>query len=374
MDAQGDRAPVTLPREGRPQVVATPPTQRELHAGTGAARLFERSWALIEPLTSARRFTIGASLTRVGLGLVTLSYYLIHYGDRHFLFGPDGVWPWSNFHETLRESGSFSLYALSRADLWFELLFHAGIVVSLLVVVGFRTRAAVVVHYVLTWSIYQRNPTLLDGGDNLLYLVVLYLVAVDCGAHFSIDAARRRRRGVDDGLRGLRYRVGSLLHHAGVAAIAVQVCVLYLTSGLYKVQGQKWQDGTALYYILRVPEFTWPGWSERVYMNAFLVTVLTYATVLFQLSFPFLLLNRYTRLAAVAGGLFFHVGIALFMGLAAFSATMISVELLLLSDQDYGRLRRWARALRSTPAHVGRAPPVSPGRRPVMERVGTGVD
>ena len=312
---------------------------------------------------------------RMGLGLVTLAYYLVHYQDRHFLFGPDGVWPWSNFEETLGEAGSFSLYQLSRSDPWFELVFHVGIVVSLLLVVGLRTRAIVPIHYVLTWSIFQRNPTLLDGGDNLLYLVLLYLIAVDCGAHFSLDAVRRRRREHGGDRLGLGYRVGSLLHHAGVAAIAAQVCVLYLTSGLYKVQGQKWQDGTALYYILRVPEFTWPGWSEHIYTNAFVVTVLTYVTVLFQLSFPFLLLNRYTRLMAVAGGLFFHIGIALFMGLASFSATMISVELLLLSDRDYARLRRLAGALRASVDRTGRAPPLAQvGRPPAREKVTTGAD
>jgi hypothetical protein len=161
-----------------------------------------------------------------------------------------------------------------------------------------------------------------------------------------------------------------------VAAIAAQVCVLYLTSGLYKVQGQKWQDGTALYYILRVPEFTWPGWSEHLYTSAFAITVLTYITVLFQLSFPFLLLNRYTRLMAVAGAFFFHIGIALFMGLTSFSATMISVELLLLSDRDYARLRRWAGALRTNGDRTRRAPAPSEhaGRPPAREKVTTGVD
>jgi hypothetical protein len=133
--------------------------------------------------------------TRIGLGLVTLAYYLVHYRDRRFLFGPDGVWPWSNFEETLGESGSFSLYALSRSDLWFELVFHVGIVISLLVVVGFRTRVIVPIHYVLIWSIFQRNPSLLDGGDNLLYLVLLYLIAVDCSAHFSLDARSAAARG-----------------------------------------------------------------------------------------------------------------------------------------------------------------------------------
>ncbi|MGW5276131.1 hypothetical protein ACWEQP_26910 [Streptomyces sp. NPDC004044] len=48
---------------------------------------------------------------------------------------------------------------------------------------------------------------------------------------------------------------------------------VYLTSGLclYKVQGKLWQDGTALFYIMRIPEFSLPGVSDLVHGNDMLV-------------------------------------------------------------------------------------------------------
>ncbi|MGW6521897.1 hypothetical protein [Streptomyces sp. NPDC054962] len=71
-----------------------------------------------------------------------------------------------------------------------------------------------------------------------------------------------------------------------MAAIAVQMCLIYMVSGLYKVQGEVWQDGTALFYIMRVPEFELPGWSSLVYDNDVLVFLGTYSSILFLVYFP----------------------------------------------------------------------------------------
>ena len=60
---------------------------------------------------------------------------------------------------------------------------------------------------------------------------------------------------------------------------------------MYKVMGAYWQEGTALYYATRVQEFHWPGISEWLGESEFLLVLLSYATVFFQVSFPFLLLN-----------------------------------------------------------------------------------
>jgi hypothetical protein len=87
-----------------------------------------------------------------------------------------------------------------------------------------------------------------------------------------------------------------------------------------------WQSGTALYYVLRTGEFGWPGYAELIYLNVPLMVALTYLTVAFQVSFPFLFwLNRYTRLMALAVGCMFHLGIAAMMGLITFSLFMITL-------------------------------------------------
>jgi antimicrobial peptide system SdpB family protein len=255
---------------------------------------------------------------------------------------------------------------LTSDPVWFQVIFHLGILCTLLFTLGWRTRFITPLTWMFTWSVQQRNPMILDGGDNLMILVLVYLMVVDTGRYLAIDSAARR-----GGNRGdrLPYRIGTLLHNAGLAAIVLQVVVVYWASGMYKVQGELWQNGTALYYIMRVSEFTWPGWSELVWRNGLLVGLLTHATVLFQVAFPLLLLRRETRVLAVLGGIALHGGIAVFMGLISFSAVMISTELVLISDRRYHQIVRMARraservrraAGRATAGRAERTDPLPP--------------
>jgi predicted DCC family thiol-disulfide oxidoreductase YuxK len=116
-----------------------------------------------------------------------------------------------------------------------------------------------------------------------------------------------------------------------------------MSTGLYKVMGELWQNGTAIYYILRVDEFSWPGVAELIYRSPYLVVLGTYGTVLFEVAFLPALFNRWTRYAAAFAGLVFHTGIALLMGLVTFGWSMLSVYPLLLTDAEYRHLSHWFR-------------------------------
>ncbi|RKN08396.1 HTTM domain-containing protein [Streptomyces radicis] len=132
------------------------------------------------------------------------------------------------------------------------------------------------------------------------------------------------------------------LHNLGVAAVAVQICLVYMVSGLYKVQGQVWQDGTALFYILRVDEFELPGVSSIIYENDLLVYLGTYATVIFLIYFPLGVLVPRIRPWAAAASIGFHLSIAVIMGLTSFALTMVACDLVFLSGA-IDRALDWAR-------------------------------
>jgi antimicrobial peptide system SdpB family protein len=307
-------------------------------------RLSERWEAIVEVLSGTRHRLIGAALMRVSLGACGLYFYLTNFSQRFFLWGPYGVWSWADFRHDNQGWRYFNLYALSRSPVWFSVVFMSGIVVAALFTVGWRTRLTTPLHYLFMWSILQRNPAIPDGGDNLLMLILVYLMFVDSGQYFAVGAARRRM--LAQATDSTRRRVVTVLHNAGVLAIILQVCVVYWTSVMWKVQGTVWQDGTALYYILRDANFTWPGVSQLIYQHALVVTLLTYGTVFFQMAFPLLLINRTTRVVAFAGGLMLHTGIALLMGLITFSWIMISTELIVIDDRRYISLRTQAERAR----------------------------
>ena len=46
--------------------------------------------------------------------------------------------------------------------------------------------------------------------------------------------------------------------------IVVEVCLIYSTAGWYKIQGSRWQDGTAVYYPMHLDYFSpWPALTDR---------------------------------------------------------------------------------------------------------------
>ncbi len=304
------------------------------------------AWDGMVARVSQPRFLIGASLFRICAGLAIVIQYLLNHAQRRYLFGPEGLWPWDTFAASMANSATFSVYAWSRSLIWFEACFHLGLLVSLLWLVGWRTRLTTPLTYVFFWSLHQRFPGIWDGGDNLIHLVLVYAMFADVGAWFSLDAKRRASTPVDAHATGAR--LGGMLHNTAILAFALQLSLVYGVAGLYKVQGDVWQDGTAIYHAFRSGQFVWPGFSELLYQNAVVVTLLSHGTVAFQVAFPFLLfLNRHTRRIAVALGLTFHLGIALFLGLITFSLFMASVDVALIDDDEYRALGRWLTRLKS---------------------------
>jgi len=290
-----------------------------------------RRWTLFAQL--AEPFSlIGPSLFRVLFALVVLYQLLINYAQRAYLFGPDGVWPYATFTGELAVGGSFSLYAWSTSPMWFELVFHAHVVIAALWLLGWRTRLLTPLLWVFQWSIHERFGLLWDGGDNMGYLLLSYLVFADVGRYFaplggSQQPARSESRRI----------VVGLVHNAAVIACMLQVCILYFSAGVAKLGGQYWQNGTALYYAMRAQEFAVnPELARFVWDNALFLTLSTYGTLAFQLSFPFGVLfgTPLFRTAIVAVAISFHLGILTGMGLVTFGLFMLAYEPLLLRDRE----------------------------------------
>jgi len=277
---------------------------------------------------TTEHWLIGASLTRVSLGLLALYYYGLHLSVRHTLYGPDGVWPLSQY---LLDASPFSLFRYVPPSA-FEALYAAAIAVAVLLTLGVFPRLMTVLHWLFVWSFQDRNPLLGDGGDNFVRIILLFLVLVNTGAYLTVMAPRPRRL----------VETKAIVHNVGVLLILAQLAYLYVSTGFYKVMGEVWQNGTALYYILRVEEFTWPALARYITHNPWLVVGGTYGTVLFEVFFLPALLNRYTRYLVIGAGVLFHVNIALIMGLVTFAWSMLAVYPLLLTDDEYrGVVRRW---------------------------------
>ncbi len=288
-----------------------------------------------------RYFTIrrlnlyGAALARIGIGAVILQLCLVNYFDRRLLWGPDGPWSLSRFEESTDRN--LSLYSLNSGPAWFEFLFGLQIVVTVLYIAGYRGRMVSPLFAVLTFSLLQRNGYLLNGGENLLITILPFLALLDSTRRLSVDSLLRR------GTEVRRIRLApavysTIVHNAAVVAIIVQVCIVYVVAGMYKVRGTMWTSGEALYYIMGVPEYGSRLLQGFLAEHPLLMSAMAYSTIVLQVTFPVFVFFRRTRVYVLLAAIVFHLAIAVVMALPDFSFIMIATEMLLLDDPHYRSL------------------------------------
>ncbi|MDY7046032.1 MAG: HTTM domain-containing protein [Bacillota bacterium] len=289
---------------------------------------------IYEKLSTQKHMLMGTSLIRIAFGLLILYFYFIHYGQRRFLWGPNGMQDHETLTKQLFTTNNFSIYQLNDSLLYFEIIFHIGVVIAFFFTIGFMGRLTAILNFIFIWSLQHANVLILDGGDNVMRIILFYLLFANTTAFFSLDGYRRKQKVSSITLSP---SLSNAFHNLAVLASIIQVSFMYLTSGMHKIMGEVWQNGTALYYILQVDEYTHPFFKELVISSDFLLLIGAYGAIFAQITYPFLLFNRYTRYIAIFNIIAMHIGIAIVMGLFTFSATMISIQLVLLKNEEYER-------------------------------------
>jgi vitamin K-dependent gamma-carboxylase-like protein len=281
----------------------------------------------VRRFASVKHRTIALSFLRISIGLTVLVYYLQHILQREYLWDDAGLVPFSLFQQIMQLRHGFSLYLLSPSFLYQTAVFYLGLAVTIAFILGYRLRISSILFYVFTWSLFERNIFLLTGGDNFLYLVAFFLIFADCGAHFSLDAISGRSRTQSRPF-------AAMVHNYAVLAIIIQLSLVYLTSAFYKIEGPLWQNGTAIYYVLRLSEFNLSPFARHFYDTETIVRLLTWGTVVFEMSWPFLVWNRRTKPFVALGAVFMHSMIGYFMGLVWFSFVFIVAQVVIFKDSE----------------------------------------
>ena len=130
------------------------------------------------------------------------------------------------------------------------------------------------------------------------------------------------------------------LSNTGFLLCKVQLSVMYLASGIYKLQGVLWQKGVALYYVLQNEEYSHPFWRNMIENNDFLLVGLTYSTIGFQVAYPFLIWNKNTRLLMLFTVFCFHIGTVFILGLTSFGVCGIVANTIFLRETDFKFLKK----------------------------------
>lgn len=305
-------------------------------------------------LFDGKKATYGLAVMRILLGVAILGSLVVNFTNRHYVWGPGSRWmsPWL----TIDDYGFPFTAVFTEGDspLLFTLKYLGLAALAVAFILGWRTRIVTPLLMIAVASLMRLAPLADDAGDNLIRIMLLFLCFADTAQHWSLDARRQSgpRRWT---LPAPPPWVGVVFHNVALMAVAAQIFIVYMTSGLSKVQGSMWQEGVGLYYPLRIGQYaSWPELNEIVYANGLFVTVGSYVTVFVQVLFPLLLMRRGTRVVALLLIFAMHVGIAVTMALPWFSLAMLAADAVFVRDSTYRAFVGWIRGSRRPSPDVAR--------------------
>ena len=236
--------------------------------------------------------------------------------------------------------------------------------VTLLFTIGFCTRITAVLTWVGQLSYIHRTTIVLFGVDTMMAILLLYLMIGPSGAAYSVDRliARWWTRSKPNIIARWRsfWRkpigtippgpvpsldpVPSVSANVAMRLLQVHVCFIYLASGLAKMLGRSWWDGTAVWGTLANYEFA-PmqfeiyndilrllGRNQLVLMT--FLTTACYFTLFFEIGYAFLIWRPATRWLMLGMAIVLHGMIGLFMGLKTFSLMMLVMNMAFLKPGE----------------------------------------
>lgn len=259
---------------------------------------------------------------RVVFYSVMLFFYFTRAFDVEFFFSESGLLP-SSYRANLE---IFKFHPTILAGLENTLLLHTMHSLFLLTLLfcaaGFLTRISCIAAFLLHLMFLNRNMSVMFGVDMIGTFYMLYMCFARSNAYLSVDSR----------LFSLKPKQTELSHIA-LRLMQIQLCVIYAFSGLEKLKGVRWWDGSALWDVLSMGNMQ--RWDLSFVAHApILLAAGVYVVLFWEIYFPILIWVKKLRNPMLLFGVGMHIGIFLFMNLPSFGAMMISLYILFLDPEE----------------------------------------
>jgi hypothetical protein len=205
-----------------------------------------------------------------------------------------------------------------------------GIGLCLCMLVGVGKQLTVFFVFILVEVFQRLNSMVLNGGDNLLKFLLLYLCFADSFRHYTLNKHNQKESATQN-----------LLTNLATFSIKFHLMIIYFLSGIHKVHSKVWFSGVATYYIFALERFQGTELNKYIVQSGIFVTVSTYLTMLWELFFPFLVTNRKTKIATLVIGIFLHLGIFIFMMIYDFEILFVACYGFFFTDTELLQFKKY---------------------------------
>ncbi|GAA4873894.1 HTTM domain-containing protein [Actinomycetospora straminea] len=227
--------------------------------------------------------------------------------------------------------GSWTMFSLVLGTPAIWVLWSLGLLAAVALAVGFRTRLAALVVFVVMMSVTRSAPLAFNAGDALLRIVSFYVLLMPAGSAVSVDRWRR-----DRALWSFPRRAPWALRLA-----QIQLSVIYISTVWEKAGGAHWRDGTAVSYAVRIGEVTRFPVPSFATDSLVLAQLATYGTLAGELAVGVLVWNKVARPYVLAIGVLLHLSIELTLAVGFFSMTIVTLYLAFLPPERAEQVLRW---------------------------------
>lgn len=187
----------------------------------------------------------------------------------------------------------------------------------------------------LSIEIIQRAyPFILNGGDNLLKFILLYMIFTDCYRYFTLNNSKEQEKD----------SISYFLNQISVLSIKIHLSLIYFVSALFKINAKVWFSGVATYYTLQIERFKGTEMNSSLARNGIFVTLSTYITLLWELLFPFLVWHKRGKYIVFAFGIAIHLGIYIFMMIHDFEILFMMCYGFFITDEELRKIRHYTTA------------------------------
>lgn len=277
-------------------------------------------------------------LFRIALGLVVLQCLLIHLWPDWYLYFSD--------HSIIPIDSMITHYWVNGTDHYFDLMlllppgdqpkiifFWVVVVAAVFMTLGLFTRTSTTIVFLGLLSLDSHFQLNQNAGDNFVRIACLLTAFSQAGKAFSLDNLIKSLR-EDWRVTGFRPPLSAPWAQR---MFMVQLAVVYYHTWICKMMGERWNDGTAVYYATRYDDIIrFP--VPFLFDNLLVCQILTWGTLVIEFALFTLIWVKPLRYWVILAGLSLHLGIEYSMNLPMFEWMFIFSYLTFIYPEDLTRV------------------------------------